>query len=202
VVAIFTRQERGPVRYDLVFPRAALDGLPVVYYGAAHVDPAQIPAVEEAVFETYPTVTVMNLADVLQRIQEAVDQVAVVIRFLAGFAIFAGVVILCSSVASTRYRRIREVAILKTVGGTRARIAAIFSVEFSILGTVAGLIGGILANVFTKVIADRFIDAAFSYNWSSIFLAAVGTAILANLAGWLASARILNQRPLEVLRGE
>ncbi len=135
LVAVFRREQRAPVRYDLVFPRAALQKLPVTYYGAVHVDPAKIPEVEEAVFEQFPTVTVMNLADVLKRIQEAVDQVALVVRFLALFAIAAGVIILSSSVAGTRYRRIREVAILKTLGATKRRITTIFSIEFSILGS-------------------------------------------------------------------
>lgn len=202
LVAVFDRKERSPVRYDLVFPNAALRGFPVVYYGAAHVDPAHIPEVEEAVFDRFPTVTVMNLADVLKRIQEAVDQVALVVRFLALFAILAGIVILSSSVAGTRYRRIREVAILKTLGATRRRIVGIFSVEFSILGAVSGLVGGILANVFTRIVSDKFTDAAFDFNWTSLLIATVATALLANGAGWLASARILDQRPLEVLRGE
>jgi len=201
-VAIFRREQRAPVRYELVFPEDALKGLPVVYYGAVHVDAGQIPQVEEAVFDRFPTVTVMNLAEVLTRIQEAVDQVALVIRFLALFAILAGVIILSSSVAGTRYRRIREVAILKALGATRRRIMNIFSVEFSILGAISGLIGAILANVFTRIIANKFIDAPFDFNWLSLLIAMIGTVLLANLAGWLASARILNQKPLEVLRNE
>ncbi len=202
LVAIFRREQRASVRYDLVFPEGALNGLPVVYYGAVHVNAAQIPHVEEAVFESFPTVTVMNLAEVLTRIQEAVDQVALVIRFLALFAILAGIIILSSSVAGTRYRRVREVAILKALGATRRRIMSIFSIEFSILGAVSGLVGAILANVFTRIIADKFIDASFDFNWLSVLIAMIGTVLLANLAGWLASARILDQRPLEVLRGE
>ena len=202
LVAIFQQQQRGNVRYHFVFPREALRGLPVVYYGSAHVDPAKIPQVEEAIFEHFPTVTVMNLADILKRIQEAVDQVALVVRFLALFAIAAGVIILCSSVAGTRYRRIREVAILKALGGTKRRIASIFSIEFSILGAVSGLVGGALANVFTRIVADKFLDAAFRFDWLSLLAVILATALLANAAGWLASARILDQRPLEVLRGE
>ncbi len=202
IVAVFQRASRALVRYDLVFPQSALQGLPLVYYGAVTVDPRKIPAVEQGLFEKFPTVTVMNLADVLQRIQEAVDQVAVVIHFLAAFAIIAGVIILSSSVAGTRYRRVREVAILKTLGATRRRITGIFSIEFSIMGLVAGLVGGVLANLFTKVIADKFIQASFDFDWASLLLVIVGTVLLANIAGWLASARILDQRPLEVLRGE
>jgi putative ABC transport system permease protein len=202
VVAVFRREERAPVRYDLVFPKSALEGLPVVYYGAVHVDPAKIPQVEEAVFEKFPTVTVMNLAEVLTQIQQAVDQVALVVRFLAMFAIGAGVIILCSSVAGTRYRRIREVAILKTLGATKGRIKNIFSIEFSILGAISALVGGILANVFTRIVSDKFIDVGFEFDWTSLLVVMIGTALLANLAGWLASAGILDQRPLEVLRGE
>lgn len=202
LVAIFRRERRAPVRYDLVFPQKALEGLPVTYYGAVHVKPADIPQVEEAVFDKFPTVTVMNLADVLTRIQEAVDQVALVVRFLAGFAILAGIIILSSSVAGTRHRRVREVAILKTLGGTKSRITGIFSIEFSILGAVAGIVGGVLANLFTRIIADKFIDASFDFDWRSLLYVVLATALLANLAGWLASARILDQRPLEVLRSE
>jgi putative ABC transport system permease protein len=202
VVAVFRRVARAPFRYDLVAPKNAMAGLPVVYYGAVHVNPPAIPVVEEALFDRFPTITVMDLADVLKRIQEAVDQVAVVIRFLAAFAILAGVIILSSSVAGTRYRRIREVAILKTLGATKRRITSIFSIEFSILGLVAGLVGGLLANLFTKIVAEKFIEATFDFDWTSLLVAMVGTALLANFAGWLASARILDQRPLEVLRGE
>ena len=202
VVAVFRREGRSPVRYDLVFPQGALKGFPVVYYGAVHVDPKKIPEVERAIFEKFPTITVMNLADVLARIQEAVDQVALVIRFLALFAILAGTIILCSSIAGTRYRRVREVAILKTLGATKYRIVSIFSVEFSILGAIAGFVGGVLANLFTRVLADKFLETKFEFDWLSMLVVMAITALLANLAGWLASARILDQRPSEVLRGE
>jgi putative ABC transport system permease protein len=202
LVAIFRRDQRAPVRYDLVFPQSALSGLPVVFYGAVHVEPSHIPALEERLFEAFPTVTVMNLADVLTRIQEAIDQVALVVRFLALFTIVAGIIILASSVAGSRYRRIREVAILKTLGATRRRVMSIFSIEFSIVGAIGGLIGALLSNIFTGLIAERFIHTNFNFDWASLLVAVIGTAALANVAGWLASLRVLDQRPLEVLRGE
>ena len=202
LVAIFERERRAPVRYELVFPQLALRGLPVVYYGAVHVEPRNIPSFEEAIFERFPTITIMNLADVLKRIQDAVDQVALVIRFLACFAIAAGIIVLCSSVAGTRYRRIREVAILKTLGSTKRYIRTVFSIEFSLSGGVAGLVGAILANLFTRVISDKFIDAPFEFDWWALAVGVIATVLLANVGGWLVSARILNQRPLLVLREE
>ena len=201
-MAVFRPTMRGSFRFDLLYPREAMKGIPAIYFGSAQVKPSHIPALEQALFEKFPTLTVVNLADVLQRIQQAVNQVALVIRFLAGFAILAGVIILSSSVAGTRYRRIREVAVLKTLGATRRRISAIFSVEFTILGAVGGLLGGVLANFFSQLIATKFLETSAAFDFASVLAAIVGTALLANGAGWLASARILGQRPLEVLRGE
>jgi putative ABC transport system permease protein len=81
---------------------------------------------------------VVNIADALAIVQRVVDQIALVIRFLSAFAILAGAIILAASVAGTRFRRVREVVILKTLGGTRSQVQRIFSVEFLTLGAVAG----------------------------------------------------------------
>jgi len=95
-------------------------------------------------------VTVVNIADALEIVQQVIDQIALVIRFLSGFAILAGAVILAASVAGTRFRRMREVVILKTLGATRRHVVRIFSVEFLALGLVAGLMGAILATAFSS----------------------------------------------------
>ena len=119
---------------------------------------------ERALFAAYPTVTVINLADVLERIESVVDQITFVVRFLAGFSIFAGLMILASSIASTRFRRMREAVVLKTLGATRMRIVRTFSVEFSVLGLLAGLVGVIFANVLTRVLL-RKLDVGFHIEW-------------------------------------
>ena len=84
------------------------------------------------------------IGDVTYRdISKLVDQISVVIHFLAGFSIFSGLIILASSVASTRFRRIREVVVLKTLGAKRRRIATVFSIEFTVLGLMAGAVGAV-----------------------------------------------------------
>lgn len=201
-MAVYHPNKQAVFRFEMLYPRGALGTVPAIYFGSARVKQAQIPELESALFEKFPTITVMNLADILQRVQDAIDQVALVIRFLAAFAIFAGVVILSSSVAGTRHRRIREVAILKSLGATRRRVSGIFSVEFTILGGVAGLAGGLLANVFSGIIAVKYIQVPFHFDPLSIVIAVATMIVLANAAGWLASMRLLDLRPLEVLRAE
>ncbi len=188
-------------RVSFVLPSGQLKDQAATWYGGAHVDPRQVAAMERALFVAYPTVTVINLADVLQRIESVVNQITFVIRFLAGFSIFAGLMILASSIASTRFRRMREAVVLKTLGATRMHIVRIFSVEFSVLGLLAGSVGVVFANLLTRVLL-RKLDTGFHIEWTVTLLALVATAVLATATGWIASYRILGLRPLEVLREE
>src|SRR3984957_19260863 len=188
-------------RSEFILTPRALAGLPVVWYGAAHVDPRQVGAVQRALFNAYPTVTVINIADVIETIQGVVQQITIVVRFLAGFSILAGAVILASSIASTQFRRVREVVVLKTLGAKRNHIAAVFSVEFIVLGLLAGFVGVIFANLLSRVLLHR-LDVVFHMDWLATAIAMVGTAVLATVTGWAASFRILGQKPLQVLREE
>src|ERR1035437_5845385 len=188
-------------RVPFVLPSGQLKEELATWYGGAHIDPKQVAALERGLFVAYPTVTVINLADVLVRIESVVDQITFVVRFLAGFSIFAGLTILASSIASTRFRRMQEAVVLKTLGATRMRIVRTFSVEFSVLGLLAGSVGVVFANLLTRVLLHR-LEASFHIEWGATAIALVGTAVLATATGWIASYRTLGLRPLEVLREE
>jgi putative ABC transport system permease protein len=193
--------EHAFARSEFILPKAQLGDQPAVWYGDIHARPSAIPVIESALFATYPTVTVINIADILQTITGVVDQITIVIRFLAGFSILSGLIILASSVASTRFRRIREVVVLKTLGATRNRIATVFSVEFVVLGLLAGAVGALFANVLSRILLHRM-DVVFQRDVPGSLTAVAGTAVLAVVTGWVASFHILGQKPLEVLREE
>ncbi len=202
IASVFRTGPSVGARYELVFTPKALEGVPATWNGGLRVRSASVASLQRVAYETYPTVTVINMADMLEIVQGVVDQIALVIRFLSGFAILAGVVILASSVAGTRFRRIREVVILKTLGATRGRVAGIFSVEFLILGTVAGVMGGLLGSAFASLLMKRLLDTYVAFDWIAAAVTVLASALIANGAGWLASFRILGKKPLEVLRGE
>jgi putative ABC transport system permease protein len=188
-------------RAEFFLPKAALAGLPVVWYGGVHVDPEHVGELQRALYKGYPTVTVINVAQALETVRAVVIQITYVIQFLAAFSIFAGVIILASSIAGTRYRRIREVVVLKTLGATRRRIATVFSIEFAVLGLVSGVVGILFANIIARVLLTRM-TVAYHFLWGWTVAALVGTAGLTVATGWMASHRILGRKPLEVLREE
>ena len=94
-------------------------------------------------------------------------------------------------------------ATFKALGATRQRIAAMFSAEFLILGTVAGLMGSLLATAFTWLVLKRFFEETpFRVDFAAVGVSILLTAVIAAISGWLAIFRVLEQKPLEVLRGE
>jgi len=165
------------------------------------VTPERVGELQRALYAAYPTVTVINVAQAMETVRAVVIQITYVIQFLAAFSIFAGVVILASSIAGTKYRRIREVVVLKTLGATRGRIATIFSIEFAVLGLVAGVVGIGFANLITRTILHQM-NVAYQAQLLLNFSALAGVAMLTVATGWMASHRILEQKPLEVLREE
>lgn len=203
-VACIERTEsiRMSARFEFLFSPGQLAGLPAVYYGSAHVLPADVPNLQRVVYQKFPTVTVVNVADVMQIVDDVVERIALVIRFISAFTIVAGAVMVASSVAGTRFRRMKEVVILKTLGASRRRIAWIFSVEFLALGAVAGLMGSLLASAFAALVLKRLLEIEFHPDWAAHALTVAAAALVAALAGWAASFRILGRKPLEILRQE
>jgi putative ABC transport system permease protein len=204
-VAAITRSngQHAYSRAEYTLNHAALQGFPIIWYGGVHVIPNQVPQFERALNHSYPTVTIINVAQVVESVRSVVIQIIYVVQFLSAFSIFAGIIILASSIAGTKYRRIREVVVLKTLGATRARIATIFSIEFAILGLVAGAVGIGFAN-FIAWALEKFtpMNLTFKANLPINLAALLIAAALTVITGWVASHRILGQKPLEVLREE
>jgi len=197
-----TESVRMTARFEFLFSPGQLKGFPAVYYGSARVRPAAVAGLQRVLYNQFPTVTVVNVADVLQIVEDVVERIALVIRFISAFTILAGAVMVASSVAGTRFRRMREVVILKTLGATRGRIAWIFSVEFMALGAVAGLMGSLLASAFAALWVKRLLEIDFHPDWFAEATTVVLAAVLAAAAGWAASFRVLGRKPLEILREE
>jgi putative ABC transport system permease protein len=185
---------------QFILSPGALDGFSAVYYGALRVETGRIGSIQSAVFEQFPTVTVINAADILEIIQGVMDRVSLAVRFVAGFAIFGGLVVLASSIAGTRYRRMREAAILKTVGATRSVLIRMLCLEFALIGSAAGLIGGGLAAIASGILIGQLLDTAYKFSWLPVFAAAAITAVLTVVTGCIASYGVLQRKPLDILR--
>ena len=191
---------RTGVNNQFILSPGALDGFATAYYGSVRVLPAGIGPLQTRIFTEYPTVTVVNAADILEVVQGVMDTISQAVRFVAGFAIFGGLIVLASSVAGTRSRRMREVAIFRTIGATKQSLVRIFSAEFVVIGIAAGLLGSVLATLLSSILVGQLLDAPYHFRWLPAGIATAVTAALTVTAGWIASYGVLRRKPLDILR--
>ncbi len=185
---------------QFIFSPGVLEGFATSYIGTVRIAPARVAEFQSSLFKRLPNITSIDVGQVLTRIQDLLDRISTVIRFIALFAIISGIIILAASVVSTRYQRIREVVLLKTLGATRSQISRIQAAEFLITGSAAGLTGGILAAIAAHYLLGKLLRTEFEFRWIPLLASTLATAALSIATGWLASRGVLNHKPLDILR--
>jgi putative ABC transport system permease protein len=188
--------------FFMVLSPGALDGAPAVYLATARV-PADVETrLQDRVVATFPNVTAIPLRSVLERVSEVLAQISFAVRFMAGFSIAAGLVVMAGALAATRYQRLYESVILKTLGATRWAIARAFAVEYACLGAVAGLGGTALAAVLAWVVLRFVLDTPWALEPETLILGVALSTLVSLVIGLLATVRLLGRKPLSVLRQE
>ena len=187
----------------VIFPAGVLEGAPQFEVVLTRTPgTAALAAVQQQLVQRFPNVSAIDLGLILTTLNDIVDKISFVIRFMAGFSILTGLLVLSSSVVISRYQRVRESVLLRTLGASRAQILRITLVEYGLLGLLAALAGIALAVLAAWALAVFVFEASFGPAVGPLLgLAALVTALTAGI-GLLNSRDVLRRSPLEVLRAE
>lgn len=150
----------------------------------------------------FPNVTIVDLRELLATIQGIVENVTLAVTVVGGLVLFSGILILVGAVSMTKFRRVYEAAILKTLGANSRLIATMLLLEYGVLGAIAGTVGAIGAIALSWAVARFALDLSWDPT-PGITLAGIGvTALLVAAIGVLASVDVLRNKPLSTLRAE
>ncbi len=186
-----------------VFQEGALERAPQMLATLARVDSAsQRGLLQRRLAERYPNVTSVDLATVQVAIEGILDRVTLAIRFMAGFSLATGAIVLIGAIATTRFQRIREAVLLKTLGATRSQVFRVVLAEYLALGLLASGMAILLSTGAGWAIATWVFKAGFAL--PALSLAALGAAVvvLTVTIGLWNSADVLRRTPLEALRND
>jgi len=186
--------------FFLVAEPGYLDDAPQFHIGAMRVDADAEQTLQNELSARYPNVTVIRVRSIIERVSAILDQVALGVRLLGGFAVLTGLVILIGTVAATQLRRAREAALLKTLGVTRARVAAMFAWEYALRGAVAGALGSLGAYALAHGFTSQVLELSRAPSLALCAAAVLSAVLLSMFGGLLASLRALLVPPLLVLR--
>lgn len=188
-------------RFFILFPTGVLENAPQFMILVTKTQDKQVTAdFRNAVVKAMPNASVIDLGSILVTLNDIITKVSYVIKFMAGFSILIGLIVLISSLFLSKYQRIRESVLLRTLGAVRKQIYQINAVEYALLGTLSALTGIVLAVLGSFLLAKFAFELAFVLNWwpiVGIFVFIVGLTVAIGL--WN-SREVVRNSPLEILR--
>ncbi len=150
----------------------------------------------------FPNVTAIDGREILARIQAVVDNAVLGISIVGGVALLSGVLILIGAVAMTKFQRVYEAAILRTLGAGTGLLTTTLALEYCALGLLAGIIGAIGALGLSWGVTRHVLEIPWRPAPGVLSAGAVLTMLLVGVVGILASADVLRKKPLATLRAE
>lgn len=194
---------RFNTNFFAVFQSGALESAPQMFVTLVRADSADIRGrVQRAMAERFPNVTAIDLSQLQQAIDAILNRGAVIVRFLAGFSLITGAIVLVGAVSASRLARIREGVLLKTLGATRAQVLRILVAEYTALGALAALASVVLASGAAWALARWVFESPFSLPAVQLGALTLVLLFLTLSVGLWNSAEILKRAPLAILREE
>jgi putative ABC transport system permease protein len=189
--------------FFVVFPEGPLDGAPQTYVALTRLDdPVRRGQLQRRLVEKHPNVSTLDLAQVSRALETIVDRVALAIRFMALFSLGAGVVVLGGAVAASRSQRVREGALLRTIGASRRQLLRILFAEYASLGLIASATALVLAAGASYGLVRLTFDTRFSLPLGALAALGALVVVLTVVVGLFGSTEVFRRAPLEVLRAE
>jgi putative ABC transport system permease protein len=186
-----------------VFPEGPLNQAPRSYVLLTRTeDPGTIGRLQRQSVEKYPNVTSIDLRSIQQTIERIVASVALAIRFMALLSLATGVVVLIGALATSRYQRMREAALLKTLGATRSQVVRVMVTEYAALGVLASIVATGLSTIGGWALMKWIFEVPFTVPWQAFGILALTMIGLTIVTGLWNSLDVFRRPPLEVLRAE
>ena len=157
---------------------------------------------QTALVAAAPNVSVIDGKEIIDAIKSVVDNVTLAVTVVGTLVVLSGLMILIGAVAMTKFRRVYEAAVFKTLGATRRLIATVLVIEYGLLGILAGGIGAGGAIALTWAISKYALEIPFKPLLGLSALGVVITTLLVAAIGVVSSWEVLQRKPLATLRAE
>ena len=194
---------RMQLNFSIVFPAGVLEQAPQFGVITTQVADAEASAgIQRMLVKAFPNVSILDLRQVLSVIEELLTKISYIINFMAFFSILIGIIVLLGAVRTSKYQRIRESVLLRTMGAKSNQILKIQGLEYLYLGLLGALSGILLSLLGSLLLAYFAFDTAFVPSWIPFVVLLPGITLLVLAIGLSNSISVIKSSPLEVLRKE
>jgi len=194
------------VRWDLMTPNfymifspGSLDTFPTTYLTSFYLAPGQKSALTRLIKE-FPAVTILEVDALLKQFQTILREVSLAIEFVLLFALAAGFTVLFAAVRATLDERIREDALMRAMGASRALLRRSQWLEFAALGFLSGLLAAAIAELIAWTLYVRIFGLTSHFHWPMWLATPALGALTVGISGYLNTRAVVNESPISVLR--
>lgn len=194
---------RVQLNFSIVFPKGVLEQAPQFSVLSTNAANEQESAdLQRELVAKYPNISILDLRQVFNIVEDILNKVSWIINFMAFFSILTGIIVLIGSVRNSKYQRIKESVLLRTIGAKNQQILKISALEYLFLGLIGALVGILLALFSSLMLAlfvfqEPFVPSSIPF---TVFLP--GITLIVMLIGLSNIQGVLRSSPLEVLRRE
>jgi putative ABC transport system permease protein len=194
---------RVQTNFVVLFPKGVLERAPQFHVLVTRIDETlQAARYQQAVVENFPNVSVIDLELILKTVEDVLGKVAFVIQFMAFFSIGTGIIVMISSIILSKFQRIQENVLLRTLGASKRQLWTITIAEYCFLGGLGAISGIILASLFCTLLGVFLFEFTFIPNLFQIAIVFFSVTGMSILIGLFNSRGVVRQSPMEVLRRE
>lgn len=180
-------------------PDGSLTGMPATWITSFYLPRDRKDALNEF-SRRFPTVSLLEVDNVIERIQQIVRQVTQAIEAILVLILAAALVVMAAVVSATLQDRQREGALLRTLGGRRNLLVKSTMLEFALLGGFAGILGVAAAEAAVWALQVRMFDGTFSWHWQVVLPIPLISAVVLALFGRWQLRPVLSVSPMLLLR--
>jgi len=192
---------RMQMNFSIVFPRGVLEDAPQFHVLTTYVpNDSSSALLQRDLVKKFPNVSVLDLRQMSTIIENILDKISWVINFMAFFSILTGIIVLIGSVRTSKYQRIKESVLLRTLGAKSKQILRIIALEYLYLGILGSLIGILLSLISSQLLGALLFKEPFVPSMIPFLVFLPGITALVLLIGLSNIRSVLKSPPLEVLR--
>ncbi len=194
---------RMQVNFSVVFPIGVLENAPQFNVVTTNVQNEVNSAdLQRDLVKKFPNISVLDLRQMYTIIEDILDKISWIINFMAFFSILTGIIVLIGSVKNSKYQRIKESVLLRTLGAKSKQIIRITALEYVYLGILGSLLGILLSLISSQLLATLLFKEPFIPSVVPFLVFLPGITILVLIIGLSNIRSVLKSPPLEVLRKE
>jgi len=190
-------------RFFILFPNGVLEKAPQFKVVVTKSPDVTTTAnYRREVVKAFPNISVVDLGMILSTLNDILNKVSYVIKFMAAFSILTGLIVLISSLLLSKFQRVKESVLLRTIGASQAQILKINATEYALLGGLSAATGIFISLFASFLLAKYQFELDFIIDWWPILAVFIFIVGLTMIIGFLNSQEVIRKSPLEVLRKE